>query len=406
MKWRTIWKKSLLLLLTFTLLGILRLPSAVVYAEPVTEEEGTTAFLLRQENPLSFPLLKGDLGFRLFGKSGAQKQSESTTAKEEQKEAPKTKDDAYPQTLCLGGNTFGVRLLTEGVLVVSVNETEPIHPAYDAGIRPADMIVKMNNQPIKRVDDVGKVLSECGGNAVEVTCIRGGKRECFTLVPHYEKENDTYKAGIWIRDSLSGIGTVTYYHPETGEFGGLGHGICDIDTGALVPIAGGMVLDVSVTEIVKGEAGKPGELRGFLKHQKKGSLQKNCECGVFGILFPIPENGKRVEVAKAGEIHVGKATIVTALEGEAPQEYEIKITEIHTDAKTSKCFSITVTDPTLSAKTGGIVQGMSGSPIIQNGKLVGAVTHVLVGDPTRGYGIFIENMLNASHMARNELPTA
>ena len=384
------------MLLTFTLLGILRLPSAVVFAKPKAEDNSTTAFLLRQDTP-SFPLLKGDIGFRLFGKPHTQKQMESsTTAKQEQKAPEKAKDEADPQTLCIGGNTFGVRLLTEGVLVVSVNETEPIHPAYDAGIRAADMIVEMNNQPIKRVDDVGKVLSECGGNAVEVTCIRRGKKENFTLTPHYEKENNTYKAGIWIRDSLSGIGTVTYYHPKTGEFGGLGHGICDIDTGTLVPIAGGTVLDVSVTEIVKGEAGKPGELRGFLKQHKKGSLLKNSECGVFGILFPIPENGKKVEVAKAGEIHAGEATIVTALEGETPQEYTIKITDIHTDAKASKCFGITVTDPTLIAKTGGIVQGMSGSPIIQNGKLVGAVTHVLVGDPTRGYGIFIENMLNAA----------
>ena len=282
--------------------------------------------------------------------------------------------------------------------MVSVNEKEEIHPAYDAGIRPADRIVKMNGTTITKADDVGKVLDSCQGNVIKVTCLREGKTKEFDLTPYYETKNSKYKAGIWIRDSVSGIGTMTYYSPRTGEFGGLGHGICDMESGHLVPIRGGTVLDVSVTEIVKGEAGKPGELRGYLKASKKGALSKNHECGVFGVLSPIPKDGQILPVASRGEVKEGKAYLRSALDGTAPKEYEIKITDIHPEAKTSKCFAITVTDPELLAKTGGIIQGMSGSPIIQNGKIIGAVTHVLINDPARGYGIFIENMLTAARL--------
>ena len=246
--------------------------------------------------------------------------------------------------------------------------------------------------------DVGRVMDACDGSAIKVTCKREGKELKFELTPHYEAEKGTYKAGIWIKDTVAGIGTVTYYNPEDGSFGGLGHGICDMDTGALVPITRGAVLDVSVTEIMRGECGKPGEIRGFLKHDKKGVLLKNHNCGVFGVLSPVPKLAEPIPLGKREELHTGKAILRCALGESTTTDYEICIGEIDRNATSSKCFSVTITDPALLKKTGGIIQGMSGSPIIQNGKLVGAVTHVLINDPTTGYGIFIENMLNAANI--------
>ena len=361
------------------------------------------AFSLKRE----FPLLRGRLAFRLFESfkkaktTGALRIEEvahrkTNTLAPSHKESKTTPAPQHPAALCPGGNTFGVRLLTEGVMIVSVGENEPIHPAYDAGMRASDVIVEMNGTPIKKVEDVGRVMDACDGSAIKVTCKREGKELKFELTPHYEAEKGTYKAGIWIKDTVAGIGTVTYYNPEDGSFGGLGHGICDMDTGALVPITRGAVLDVSVTEIMRGECGKPGEIRGFLKHDKKGVLLKNHNCGVFGVLSPVPKLAEPIPVGKREELHTGKAILRCALGESATIDYEICIGEIDRNATSSKCFSVTITDPALLQKTGGIIQGMSGSPIIQDGKLMGAVTHVMVANPTKGYGIFIENMLNVA----------
>ena len=364
--------------------------------EFIPNEESVVAFSLQKE----FPLLRGKLAFRLFetfrkGKvAGAISIVESpykTNAK-----IKKETDATVPTMLCPGGETFGVRLLTEGVMIVSVGENEPIHPAYDAGMRASDVILEMNGTPIRKVDDVSRVMEACDGSAIKVTCKRDGKELKFELTPHYEAEKGTYKAGIWIKDTVAGIGTVTYYHPTDGSFGGLGHGICDMDTGALVPITRGAVLDVSVTEILRGQSGKPGEIRGFLKHDKKGVLLKNDHCGVFGVLSPIPKHAEAIPVGKRTELHSGRAILRCALGEDKITDYEIEIGEIDMKATSSKCFAVTVTDPALLQKTGGIIQGMSGSPIIQDGKLVGAVTHVMIANPTKGYGIFIENMLSVA----------
>ena len=187
--------------------------------------------------------------------------------------------------------------------------------------------------------------------------------------------------------------------PETNFFGGLGHGICDGETGAVIPMERGTVTDVTINGVVKGVAGAPGELRGSFKNNKTGSLLENTSCGVFGIFTALPENhGELLPIALKNEVKSGDAYIICTLDSGNPQKYTVKITDINHDASGSKCFSIKITDSRLLSKTGGIVQGMSGSPIIQNGKLVGAVTHVMVNDPTTGYGIFIENMLNAAKM--------
>ena len=181
-----------------------------------------------------------------------------------------------------------------------------------------------------------------------------------------------------------------------GSFGGLGHGICDGETGELTPINGGSVLDVCINGIVRGNRGAPGELKGYFNSSKVGSIAKNTECGVFGALASIPEkiSDKTYSIGLKGDLNEGAATILCTLDDNVRREYTVEISNINRNATGNKCFTLKVTDPDLIGKTGGIVQGMSGSPIIQNGKLVGAITHVMINDPTVGYGIFIENMIS------------
>jgi stage IV sporulation protein B len=216
-------------------------------------------------------------------------------------------------------------------------------------------------------------------------------------LPIFSTSENKYKTGVWIRDSGAGIGTLTFIIPETGEFGGLGHGICDGETGELIPMSRGTVLDVKISSVKRGVAGTPGELKGYFGTQKLGALTENTDCGVYGKLTQIPgQCSRRISIGTRDELCEGSASVVCTTDGGEPREYKIDITHIKRDAVGSKCFVIEITDPELIERTGGIVQGMSGSPIIQNGKLVGAVTHVLINDPTTGYGIFIENMLDAA----------
>jgi len=212
----------------------------------------------------------------------------------------------------------------------------------------------------------------------------------------FSKEEGKYVTGLYVRDSGAGIGTVTFIVPETGAFGGLGHGICDGETGELIPMQRGSVVGVTISGVVKGLAGSPGEVKGYFSSGKTGTLLGNTECGVYGILAKLPEKlpCEPLPIGLRNTVKEGKATIYCTLDGTAPQEYDIEISDIHRDSHSNKCFTVKVTDTDLINKTGGIIQGMSGSPIIQNGKLVGAVTHVLINDPTCGYGIFIENMLD------------
>ena len=230
--------------------------------------------------------------------------------------------------------------------------------------------------------------------------MRNGKEYTAHVTPEYSKTEGKYKSGLWVRDSGAGIGTVTFIDPETLSFGGLGHGICDGDTGELIPMDRGSVLGVRINGINKGAAGAPGEIKGYFNSGKTGTLIKNTTCGVYGVFTELPKGLPSEAVCLGGreELKEGDAYIWCTLDDSGPQKYSIRISEINRSATGNKCFSITVTDRALIEKTGGIVQGMSGSPIIQNGKIVGAVTHVLVNDPTTGYGIFIENMLNAAQM--------
>ena len=297
------------------------------------------------------------------------------------------------------GDAFGVKFFTKGVLVVGMSEIEldgkSVNPAYDAGIRVKDIIVKINGKEINSIDEMTAAVDENGEGEASFELLREGGPVTVRVKP-VKVEDGKYKTGLWVRDSAAGIGTITFIEPESGAFGGLGHGICDVDTGELMPLLKGAVTDVRINGIVKGRAGTPGELRGFFLERRTGALISNTDQGVFGILESEQRTGETVPVAQKGEVKEGKATIRCTLDKSGPAEYEIEILRIVSPDTDTKNFIVRVTDKRLLELTGGIVQGMSGSPILQSGKLVGAVTHVLVGDPQKGYGIFIENMLKGA----------
>ena len=292
----------------------------------------------------------------------------------------------------VGGIPFGLKFSTKGALVVGF-ENESSSPAYKAGLRLYDTVTKINGKEIKGATDLTKAIE--GGAEVTLTYERAGREATVKFKPGYSESEKRYSLGIYLKDSGAGIGTLTYVLAD-GSFGGLGHGICDGETGELTPINGGSVLDVCINGIVRGNRGAPGELKGYFNSSKVGSIAKNTECGVFGALASIPEkiSDKTYSIGLKGDLNEGAATILCTLDDNVRREYTVEISNINRNATGNKCFTLKVTDPDLIGKTGGIVQGMSGTPIIQNGKLVGAITHVMINDPTVGYGIFIENMIS------------
>ncbi len=300
------------------------------------------------------------------------------------------------------GNPFGIKLLTDGVIVVEVSgfETESgfKSPASEAGIKTGDIIKTINGKKISSNDDIEKLVSGGGGNELTIKLVRDDKTIFLNVNPELCSSDGSYRIGLWVRDSSAGIGTVTFYNPETGVFAGLGHPVCDVDTGNILPLSKGEVAEVTVNGIKKGTAGAPGELLGsFSSASAIGSLELNCENGLFGIISPFTPCNEAVPLGMRQEIEVGEAYIYTTIDGSKPQKYKIVIEKIDLhDTKGSKNMIVRVTDKELLEKTGGIVQGMSGSPIIQNGKLVGAVTHVFVNNPTKGYAIFADTMYECS----------
>ncbi|MBC8535150.1 SpoIVB peptidase [Feifania hominis] len=303
-------------------------------------------------------------------------------------------------TLIPSGSTFGVKLFTNGVMVVGMSDIHTAdgdkNPAYLAGIRVRDIILEMNGVRVSTIEEVASCFENGAGTPVKLKVSRQDTVFETELVPVLCSDDSKYKVGLWVRDSTAGIGTMTFVDPENRVFAGLGHGICDVDTGDIMPLYSGSVVKAQIMDVNRGEKGAPGELIGtFDESVVIGSLLGNSETGIYGII----ENeqyaqGEAMVAASSDEIHEGPATILTTVDGDQPQEYEIQITKVmRGSGTTSKNMMIKVTDEELLKKTGGIVQGMSGSPILQDGKLIGAVTHVLVNDPTKGYGIFIENMI-------------
>ena len=298
--------------------------------------------------------------------------------------------------LYAGGMAFGVRMFTKGVPVVGMSALPESkkNPAYEAGIRTGDVIVNIDGKEVNSVAEVTSYINESEGKPLEFTVIRDGKTLTFSVTPVSDSSDGGYKAGMWIRDSTAGIGTVTFIDPDTLRFGGLGHGICDSDTGMLLPLLKGTASEVEINGAVKGVPGLPGELRGSFLPDKTGAVYKNDRRGVFGVFSALPEGiGEPMEIALKDEVKDGEAYILSTVNSEGVKAYRVELSSICRNGREDKNFVITVTDKALLDATGGIVRGMSGSPIIQDGKLIGALTHVLVNDPTQGYGIFIENML-------------
>ena len=299
-----------------------------------------------------------------------------------------------------GGDPFGVKLFTKGVIIVGISDVKTddgiFNPAKHAGLQKGDIILTVNKEEVGSNEELIKIVEESKGQELDAEVIRNGMKYEAKLLP-VRAEDGMYKLGVWVRDSSAGIGTVTFWDEKTKIFGGLGHGICDIDTGELLPLSHGDLIKVKINDIARGIKGSPGELKAyFIECEPIGNLIQNTYSGIYGKYTQVLSSKEPVKVAMKQQVHEGKAQILTTVSGTTSQVYDIDIIHInYNEEKASKNMVIKITDEKLLSQTGGIIQGMSGSPILQNGMLVGAITHVFVNDPTKGYGIFAENMLDA-----------
>ncbi len=304
-------------------------------------------------------------------------------------------DELYVSVL---GEPFGIKLYTEGVLVVGFTDVDTnegsINPAKNAGVELGDFIVSLNGTKVYTNEDVANIIKSSDGEKISAKIIRDGKEQRTTIYPKLSLSANIYRAGVWVKDSSAGIGTLTFYSPTLNVICGLGHGICDSETGTLLTLEEGEFVTARILDIQKGTKGNPGQLKGRFTGKSISRFNLNSKCGVYGQPVNDIEIGKLTRVALKQEIKEGNATIITTLDSTGIQEFECKI-KISGRGDTQNLI-VEITDNALLEKTGGIVQGMSGSPLLQNGKLIGAVTHVLVDDPTKGYAIFAENMLETA----------
>ena len=299
----------------------------------------------------------------------------------------------YAQGLLIpGGELIGISLEDQQVTVAAFDKTLG-QEAQAAGLKIGDRLVKVDSKTITCIEDVRQALL-CSDGQVQVTIDRGGKVLTLKLTPQITQQGP--KLGLYLKEGVTGVGTVTWYDPATGAFGALGHGV-NSGNGELLRIRQGSVYEAAILWVNQGKVGTPGQLMGALNGQKPlGTIEKNTSQGGFGKLEQ-PVQGEALPVAQWEQVHTGEATIRSTVENQKTREYSVEILKIYPESgEEGRNFLIKITDPTLLSQTGGIVQGMSGSPIIQDGRLIGAVTHVLVNDPTTGYGIFIENMLEAA----------
>ena len=299
------------------------------------------------------------------------------------------------------GQPFGLKILTDGVIVTDYGMVDSTQgrcsPAEQGGVEIGDVIVSANGVPVATADELLDAVQK-NPQCATLVVIRNNEEVTLRLTPAKSNQDGLYKLGMWTKDSCAGIGTLTFYDSERGVYGGLGHSVCDIDTGQLLPLASGEIVPVDISEVTKGCQGSPGELCGnFLPQVRTGTIEANTECGVFGIMEKCPSASAPIPMAFKQEVEIGEAKILTTIKGAQPEEYDIIIEKINYNSSSEvKNMVIRITDSRLLTEAGGIAQGMSGSPIIQNGKLVGAVTHVFVNEINRGYGIFAENMYHTS----------
>ena len=303
--------------------------------------------------------------------------------------------------VALLGTPFGMKLYTDGVLVSEITEVSTKsglkNPAKEAGIKKGDYIISVDGKKVYTNEDLSAIVEKSQGEEMRFLINRNKKKIYKTVKAVLSNESETYKIGIWIKDSSAGIGTLTFYSPATNVICGLGHGICDDETGKLLHLNSGQLVTAEIIDVKKGSEGTPGQLEGKFNYKSIGNISLNCECGVYSLVEGKKGFSNYTEIALKQEVKSGKGQILCTVEGEEAKLYDCKIT-LRTSSYLSKTQNmvVTITDEELLSKTGGIVQGMSGSPILQNGKLIGAVTHVLVDDPTKGYGIFAENMLETA----------
>ena len=302
------------------------------------------------------------------------------------------------KNVCISGAPFGIKMFTEGLMVVGMSHVstdgDRINPSREAGVEIGDIIEKINGIKLTSNKQLGAVVESSNGTPIKLLIRRGNEHIEKNITPVKSVGDGAYRIGIWVRDSSAGIGTMTYYDKNSGMFTGLGHAVCDIDTGEIMPLHSGEAVPAQIVGLSKGEKGEPGELKGkFDSQQPLGTLTGNTQTGIYGKLSGDIHIGQEVPMAFAHEVTEGYATIFTTIDGNVPTEYTAEIEKVDfKDKNKTQNMIVHITDPRLLETTGGIVQGMSGSPILQNGMLIGSVTHVFVNDPTRGFGIFAENI--------------
>lgn len=337
-----------------------------------TAEQGT-AITIDSPLPVSEkPTTNGTVTLNLFG---------SVPVKEV------TKNTMVRPRLIAGGQAFGIKLVTDGVMVVDMKKMSGVCPAIDAGLQVGDVIETVNGEAVYSNMRISELIRASGGDDCTIGFRRGGESLECTLTPVFSA--GSYRAGMWVRDSSAGIGTMTFIDPDSGAFAGLGHSICDPDTREPLPLSQGTAAEVRIDGVTKSARGIPGQLLGEFDGGDIGRLTLNCEGGVYGVIDSLPENAQVYPLGFAHEVRKGDAYMIAQLDGGSPQRFNITVESVDSGGHD---LIIRTDDSRLIEQAGGIVQGMSGSPIIQDGRLIGAVTHVFIDDPCGGYGIYAERM--------------
>lgn len=304
-----------------------------------------------------------------------------------------------PKKVSVSGESFGIKLYTDGVIIVGIRDVETdkgkCNPAKEAGLEKGDIIIEINGKKVYSADSVTDILNDNNGKDYKITVKRNGNYKEFLLKPAYSSSQGCYKVGLWVRDSTAGVGTITYYDKSNNTVSALGHPITDVDTNEIMPILDGEAVRATVTKIYKSKAGEAGSLCCEFTNDIIGTLKKNCQSGIYGKYTCTLKNTYEYEVASPNEIVRGPVQILCTIDSGEAKFYNAQISRIsYRENKKGKNMVVKITDERLLEKTGGIVQGMSGSPIIQNGKLVGALTHVIVDSPEKGYAIFAQDMVD------------
>lgn len=305
------------------------------------------------------------------------------------------------RSVFVSGESFGIKLYTDGVIVVGTKDVETAdgkcNPARDAGLEKGDIIISINNIKMTSSAQVEETFNDNNGKDYKIKVKRNGNYKTFTLTPAYSPSESSYKVGVWVRDSTAGIGTITFYNPENNSIAALGHPITDVDTNEIMPILNGEAVKAQVTKLYKSSNGEAGSLCCDFSNDVIGTLSVNSTCGIYGKYSCNTDGMQPYQIAAPQEIEKGRAKLLCTVDGNGPKFYDVEITRIsYRENNNEKNMVVKVIDKELVEKTGGILQGMSGSPIIQNGKLIGALTHVIVDNPEKGYAIFAEKMVDKS----------